>query len=82
MYSSSENNWQLDQRIEVFSALAEDAKPSIIASKAHALVYIINGQQVTTVDLHEGAVVGHFDLDFTPSKAAWLGVAAEEEHEH
>ncbi|MFQ3209682.1 MAG: hypothetical protein ACI9HU_001179 [Colwellia sp.] len=79
---SAENNWQLDQRIAVFDTLAEDAKPSIVASKAHELIYIINGQEVTTVDLHDGEVVGHFDLDFAPGKAAWLGVAGEEEHEH
>lgn len=79
---SAENNWQLDKRIPVFETLAEDDKPLLIASKAHELIYIINGQEVTTIDLHEGEVVGHFDVDFTPSKAAWLGVAAEEEHDH
>jgi hypothetical protein len=79
---SAENEWQLDSRIEVFSTLAEDADPLIISSKAHELIYIINGQEVTTVDLHDGEVVGHFDLDFTPGKAAWLGVAGHEEHEH
>jgi hypothetical protein len=79
---SAENNWQLDQRIAVFETLAEDAKPSIVASKAHELIYIINGQEVTTVDLHEGEVVGHFDVNFTPGKAAWLGIAGEEEHVH
>ncbi|MDP2559581.1 hypothetical protein [Psychrobium sp. 1_MG-2023] len=79
---SAEENWQFDSRIEVFETLAEDAKPVIVASKAHELVYIINGQEVTTIDLHDGEVKGHFDLDFTPGKAAWLGVAAEEEHEH
>ena len=79
---SAETNWQLDKRISVFNALAEDAKPSIIASKAHELIYIINGQEVTTVDLHEGEVVGHFTLDFTPGKAAWLGISTDEEHSH
>lgn len=79
---SAENNWQFESSIEVFNTLAEDAKPLIVSSKAHELVYIINGQEVTTVDLHDGEVVGHFDLDFTPGKAAWLGVASEEEHEH
>ncbi|PCI57589.1 MAG: hypothetical protein COB45_03055 [Gammaproteobacteria bacterium] len=79
---SAENNWQFENRIQVFETLAEDAKPLIVASKAHELIYIINGQEVTTVDLHDGAVVNHFDLDFAPGKAAWLGVAGEEEHEH
>lgn len=79
---SAENNWELDKRISLFTDLAEDAKPSIVASKAHELIYIIHGQEVVTVDLHEGEVLGHFDLDFTPAKAAWLGVASEEEHEH
>jgi len=79
---SAEENWQLDQRIEVFESLAEDAKPLLVASKAHEIIYIINGQEVTTVDLHEGEVLGHFDLDFVPGKAAWLGVANEEEHDH
>ena len=79
---SAENNWQLDSRIEVFSALAEDSKPLIISSKAHELIYIIHEQEVTEIDLHEGVVVGHFDLTFTPGKAAWLGVAGEEEHDH
>lgn len=79
---SAENNWQLDSRIPVFSELAEDAEPLIIASKAHDLIYIINGQEVTEIDLHGGVIVGHFDLDFTPGKAAWLGVAAHEEHDH
>lgn len=79
---SAENNWQFEKRIEIFETLAEDAKPLIVASKAHELIYIINGQEVTTVDLHVGVVVNHFDLDFTPGKAAWLGVAEEEEHEH
>ena len=79
---SAESNWQLDKRISLFNDLAEDAKPSIVASKAHELIYIIHEQEVTTVDLHDGEVVGHFDLDFTPAKAAWLGVAAEEEHDH
>ncbi|MBU2892308.1 hypothetical protein KO495_03100 [Colwellia sp. D2M02] len=79
---AAENNWTLEKRIPVFENLAEDAAPFIIASKAHELIYVINGQEVTTIDLHDGEVVGHFDLDFTPSKAAWLGVAAEEEHDH
>ncbi len=34
------------------------------------------------VDLHDGEVINHFDLDFVPGKAAWLGVANEEEHQH
>jgi hypothetical protein len=71
----------LDKRIPVFESLAEDAKPLLIASKAQEIIYIINGQEVTTVDLHEGEVLGHFDLDFTPGKATWLGVAIEE-HDH
>ncbi|MBL4823091.1 MAG: hypothetical protein JKX90_06160 [Colwellia sp.] len=79
---AAEHNWALEKRIEVFDSLAEDAKPLIVSSKAHELVYIINGQEVTTVDLHDGTVVGHFDLNFAPGKAAWLGVAGEEEHEH
>ncbi len=79
---SAEDNWELDKRIEVFDELAEDAKPSIIASKAHEFVYVINDQEVTTINLHEGIVVGHFDLNFLPGKAAWLGIAGEEEHEH
>ena len=80
---SAEDNWALDQSIPVFESLAEDdVKPVIISSKAHELVYIINGKEVTEVDLHEGEVVGHFDLDFAPGKAAWLGVASHEEHAH
>ena len=79
---AAENNWALDKRIAVFDALAEDAKPTIIASKAHEFIYIINEQEVTTIDLHEGTVVGHFDLNFVPGKAAWLGIAGEEAHEH
>ena len=79
---SAEHDWELEKTIPVFEALADDVRPLIIASKAHELVYIINGKEVTEVDLHEGVVVGHFDLDFTPVKAAWLGVAAEEEHAH
>ncbi len=79
---SAEANWGLDKKIALYSELAEEAKPLIIASKAHELVYVINGQEVTTVDLHDGEVIGHFDLDFTPAKAAWLGVASEEEHDH
>ena len=77
---SAENDWQFESRIEIFDSLAEDAKPVIVSSKAHELIYIINDQEVTTVDLHDGEVVGHFDLDFSPGKATWLGVAAEEEH--
>lgn len=79
---SAENNWELEKTIPVLEPLEDDVRPLIISSKAHELVYIINGQEVTTVDLHEGEVVGHFDLDFTPGKAAWLGVINEEEHEH
>ena len=79
---SAEHDWELEKTIPVLEPLADDVRPLIIASKAHELVYIINGQEVTTVDLHEGEVVGHFDLDFMPGKAAWLGVGAEEEHEH
>lgn len=79
---SAENEWQLDKRIAVFSTLAEDASPLIIASKAHEIIYIVHEQEVTEIDLHEGVVIGHFDLDFTPGKAAWLGVAAHEEHAH
>jgi hypothetical protein len=78
----AEDNWEFETRIQIFDDLAADAEPSIIASKAHELIYIINGQEVITVDLHEGEVVGHFDVDFTPGKAVWLGVAGEEEHEH
>ena len=78
----AEDNWALDKRIPVFDTLADDSKPLIIASKAHEVIYIINDKEVTTIDLHEGEVVGHFDLDFMPGKAAWLGVAGEEEHEH
>lgn len=79
---SAEHDWELEKTIPVLEPLADDVRPLIISSKAHELIYIINGQKVTTVDLHEGEVVGHFDLDFTPGEAAWLGVAAEEEHEH
>ena len=79
---SAESDWQFESSIEIFTTLAEDANPLIVSSKAHELVYIINGQEVTTIDLHDGEVVGHFDLGFTPGKAAWLGVADEEEHEH
>ncbi len=79
---SAEDNWALDKRIPVFDSLAADAKPLLIASKAHEVIYIIHDQEVTTIDLHEGEVVEHFDLNFVPGKAAWLGVAAEEEHEH
>ena len=79
---SAESNWQFENIIEVFDTQDEDAEPLIVSSKAHELVYIVNGQEVTTIDLHEGEVIGHFDLDFMPSKAAWLGVANEEEHEH
>lgn len=79
---SAENNWELDKRISLFSDLAEDAKPSIIASKAHELIYIIHEQEVTAVDLHDGEVIGHFDLNFVPAKATWLGVASKEEHGH
>ncbi len=79
---SAEHDWELEKTIPVLEALADDVRPLIMASKAHELVYIINGQEVTTVDLHEGEVVGHFDLDFVPGKAAWLGVGAEEEHNH
>ncbi len=79
---SAEESWALEQTIPVLDPLADDVRPLIISSKAHELIYIINGKEVTTVDLHEGEVIGHFDLDFTPGQAAWLGVAAEEEHEH
>lgn len=79
---SAESDWQFETRIAVFDNLAEEASPIIVPSKADELIYLINGQEVTTVDLHEGIVVGHFDLDFVPGKAAWLGVAAEEEHDH
>jgi len=79
---SAESNWQFESRIDVFETLAEDAKPLIVSSKAHELVYIINGQEVTTIDLHDSEVIAHFDLDFTPGKAAWLGVSGEKEHEH
>ncbi|WP_448245440.1 hypothetical protein [Thalassotalea agariperforans] len=83
---AAEEDWQLEQRIHVFDDLAVDATPSIIASKADELIYIINAQEVTIVDLHEGEVTGHFDLNFTPGKAAWLGIAQEhdehEGHEH
>ena len=79
---SAESHWQFEKRFKVYDTLAEEAKPLIISSKAHPLVYIINGQEVTTIDLHDGKVVEHFDLDFMPGKAAWLGVAAKEEHQH
>lgn len=79
---SAESNWQLTKRIPVFSALAENAKPLIIASKAHELIYIINQQKITEIDLDEGVVVGHFDVNFVPANAAWLGVAADPEHDH
>ena len=78
----AEDDWQLEESIAVFDTLADDATPSIIASKNDDVIYIINEQEVTIVDLHDGEVTGHFDLDFTPAKAAWLGVATEEEHAH
>lgn len=79
---SAEDNWQLDKRIPVFNTLAEDAKPRIIASKAHEIIYIINQQKVTEIDLDEGVVVGSFDVNFIPGHVAWLGVADDTEHEH
>lgn len=79
---SAESDWQFEMAIEVFEPLGNNAKPMIIASKAHEVIYIINGQEVTAVDLHDGEVTGHFDLDFVPGNAAWLGVAEEEEHDH
>jgi hypothetical protein len=80
---SAENNWQLDQSIKVLETLADDVRPLIISSKAHEQVFIIHEQEVIEIDLHDGEVVGHFDLNFVPSNAAWLGVAAEEEeHDH
>jgi hypothetical protein len=78
----AEDNWQLEERFKVFDNLAVGATPSIVASKADDLIYIINEQQVTAVDLHEGEVVNSFELNFTPGNAAWLGIAVEEEHEH
>ena len=79
---SAETDWKFESRIEVFEPTTDDAKPIIIASKAHEFVYIINGKKITTIDLHDGEVVGNFDLGFNPGKAAWLGVSGEEEHEH
>lgn len=79
---SAEDNWQLDKRIPVFNTLAEDAKPRIIASKTHEIIYIINQQKVTEIDLDAGEVVGSFDVNFVPGHAVWLGVAAEETHAH
>jgi hypothetical protein len=79
---SAEHDWELEKTIPVFDKLADDIRPLIISSKSHELIYIINGQEVTTIDLHEGEVVGHFDLDFMPGKAVWLGVVNEEEHKH
>jgi hypothetical protein len=79
---SAEDDWELEQTIPVFEALADDVRPIIISSKAYEHVYIIHEKEVTEIDLHDGEVVGHFDLDFIPSNAAWLGVAAEGEHEH
>jgi len=79
---SAEKNWQLEQTIQVFEGLADDVRPLIVSSKAQDQVFIIHEQSVTEIDLHDGVVVGHFDLDFSPSNATWLGVGAEEEHEH
>jgi len=79
---SAESDWQFESRINVFDNLTEEASPVIVPSKADELIYIINGQEVTTVDLHEGVVVGHLELDFVPGKAAWLGIAIEEAHDH
>jgi len=79
---SAEENWQLEQSIQVFDALDDEVRPTIIASKAHELIYIIHEQEVTTIDLEEGKVLSHFDLDFTPGGGAWLGLVSEEEHDH
>ncbi|WP_076417246.1 hypothetical protein [Colwellia sp. UCD-KL20] len=78
----AEENWQLEERFKVFDNLAVDAKSAIIASKANELLYIINEQKVTTLDLHEGEIINSFELNFTPSSATWLGIAGEEEHAH
>jgi len=78
---SAENNWQLEKSIQVFDGLANDVSPLIVSSKAYEQAYIIHEQTVTEIDLEEG-VVGHFDLDFLPGKATWLGVGAAEEHAH
>ncbi len=79
---AAEEGWQLEKRIEVFEEIAEDAKPLIIASKVDDLVYIVHEHEVLTVDLAEGAVIHDMHLDFEAGKAAWLGIAAEEEHDH
>jgi len=78
----AEDDWVFEERFEVFSDLEDGAEPSIIASKSSEVVYIINGDEVFSVDLHEGEVSEILHLDFTPAGAAWLGIAAEEEHDH
>ncbi|MGB1264053.1 MAG: hypothetical protein ACPG52_14180, partial [Cognaticolwellia sp.] len=78
---SAESDWQLEEQIDVFDTLANDAEATIIASRNKEVVYIIHDQEVTIVDLHEGEVTSHFDIEFTPANAAWLGVPTEE-HEH
>jgi hypothetical protein len=79
---SAEDDWTFEKRILVIEDLATDADPIIVSSKAGEVIYIINDQQVTSVDLDDEHVEEILTLDFAPSGAVWLGIAEEEEHDH
>lgn len=79
---AAEDNWQLSARIDVFDSIEADAKPIIIASKAHEHLYVIHEHHVMTVNLETQEVTESIHLDFDAGKAAWLGIKGEHEHDH
>lgn len=83
VYNAAEN-FALEKRIAVFNEMDADSneKPLLVAAKSDEQVYVIYQKEVHQIDLEEGKVVTHFELDFDASSATWVGVFEQEEHDH
>ncbi|MEH6394632.1 hypothetical protein [Pseudoalteromonas sp.] len=78
----AEDDWQVSARFQVLDS--PTGSYALAASAADDAVYIsdANNQTVLSVDTHEQTAETILNLDFTPSKIIWLGIAEAAQHDH
>ncbi|BDF96195.1 hypothetical protein KAN5_30330 [Pseudoalteromonas sp. KAN5] len=79
---NAEDDWQVSARFQVLEN--PTGNYALAASAVDDTLYIAeaNSQTVLSVDTHEQAAEIILNLDFTPNKITWLGIAEESDEEH
>ncbi len=81
------NNWTVSTRIQAItsnlSALPNGARFELAVTPAH-MIYVSDpiANQIKQIDLHEAKVSGTLQLNATPSKVVWLGIAEPAGNHH